>query len=110
ATRRPTASPPPPPANAPVVAPPPAVSIPPPVSQPVAVAPPPTVTAPPPSPTASAPVVLHEIPIVGGTPFPIVLMADVPAGVEPGTALKFQVLQDVKANGSVVIRQGATVT
>jgi serine/threonine-protein kinase len=109
-TKSPTASSTAPTANAPVVTPSPAVSIPPPVSQPVAVAPPPTVTAPPPSPTASAPVVLHEIPIVGGTPFSIVLLADVPAGVEPGTALKFQVLQDVKANGSVVIRQGAPVT
>src|SRR5262249_4488782 len=109
-TKSPAASSTAPTANAPMVTPSPAVSIPPPVSQPVAVAPPPTVTAPPPSPTASAPVVLHEIPIVGGTPFPIVLMADVPAGVEPGTALKFQVLQDVKANGSVVIRQGAPVT
>jgi serine/threonine-protein kinase len=88
------------------------VSLPPPVAQPVAVAPPPTVTAPPPSPAATggAPVVLHAMNVVGGTPLSIVLMADVPAGAEPGTPLKFHVAQEYRVNGSIVIAQGAEVT
>jgi hypothetical protein len=48
--------------------------------------------------------------LVGGTPLPIVLMADVPAGAEPGTPLKFHVAQEYRVNGSVVIAQGAEVT
>jgi serine/threonine-protein kinase len=88
------------------------VSLPPPVSQPVAVAPPPTVTAPPPSPAASggAPVVVHSVPVIGGVPFSIALVSDVPAGAEPGTPLKFRAAQDYRVNGSVVIAQGAEVT
>jgi hypothetical protein len=82
------------------------------VSQPVAVAPPPTVTAPPPTPAANAgaPVVLHPVNLVGGTPFPIVLLADVAAGAEPGTPLKFRAAQDYRVNGSLVIPQGAEVS
>jgi serine/threonine-protein kinase len=87
------------------------VSLPPPVSQPVSVAPPPTVTAPPPvASTNSAPVVLRSVPIIGGTPLAIALVSDVPAGEEPGTALKFRAAQNYFVEGSLVIAQGAEVT
>jgi serine/threonine-protein kinase len=86
------------------------VSLPPPVAQPVAVAPPPTVTAPPTSAATSNPVVLRSVPVIGGTPFAIVLLADVPAGAEPGTPLKFRAAQDYRVEGGVVIPQGAEVT
>ena len=98
----------------PVVTPSPApvqVPIPAPVSQPVAVAPPPTVTAPPPTPVnAGAPVVMHSVNVIGGTPFPIALLADIPAGSEPGTALKFRATQEYRVDGKVIIPQGAEVT
>src|ERR1051326_4299984 len=85
------------------------VSLPPPVSAPVSVAPPPTVAAPPP-PTAATPApVLHAVGVLGGTPFGITLLSDVPAGAEPGTPLKFQAMQDYKVNGSVLIAKGAPV-
>jgi serine/threonine protein kinase len=100
--------------NAPVVTPTPApvqVPIPAPISQPVAVAPPPTVTAPPPAPAnAGAPVVLHNVTVVGGTPFPIALLAAIPAGSEPGTPLKFRATQEYRVEGKVIIPQGAEVT
>ena len=86
------------------------VSLPPPVAAPVSVAPPPTVSAPPP-PTATTPApVLHAVGVLGGTPFGITLVSDVPAGSEPGTPLKFQAMQDYKVNGSVLIAKGAPVT
>jgi hypothetical protein len=48
--------------------------------------------------------------VLGGLPFAITLVGDIPAGAEPGTPLKFRVTQDFRANGSVVIAQGAIVT
>jgi hypothetical protein len=87
------------------------VPIPAPISQPVAVAPPPTVTAPPPTPAnVGAPVVLHNVNIVGGTQFPIALVGDIPAGSESGTPLKFRTTQEYRVDGKVIIPQGAEVT
>jgi len=60
---------------------------------------------------ASNPVtVTHPVSVMGGLPLAITLVGDVPAGAEPGTPLTFKVTQDFRANGSVVIAQGATVT
>jgi serine/threonine-protein kinase len=55
-------------------------------------------------------VALHPITILGGLPLGITLLQEVPAGAEPGTALRFQVTRDYFVNGQVVIAQGAPVT
>jgi hypothetical protein len=48
--------------------------------------------------------------VLGGLPLVITLMADVPAGAEPGTPLRFQTTQDFRVGNTVVIAQGASVT
>jgi serine/threonine-protein kinase len=86
------------------------VALPPPVAAPVSVAPPPSVVAPPAPTIRAGAAPLRSIGVLGGLPFPITLTADVPANAEPGTAIRFQVAQDFKVSGSVVIAQGAAVT
>jgi Protein kinase domain len=48
--------------------------------------------------------------IAGGTPVSISLLEDVPADVESGKPLRFQVDSDVRIDGAVVIAKGALVT
>jgi serine/threonine-protein kinase len=88
------------------------VTLPPPVAEPVSVAAPPTVTAPPPvvSSNSGAVTPTHPVNVLGGLPLGIILLADVPAGAEPGTPLRFQAAQDFRIAGNVVIAQGAPVT
>jgi len=52
---------------------------------------------------------MHSVNVIGGTPFPIALLADIPAGSEPGTALKFRATQEYRVDGKVIIPQGAEV-
>jgi serine/threonine-protein kinase len=48
--------------------------------------------------------------IPDGTPVPISLLADVPAGVEQGQSLQFQVSHEVRIDNVVVIAKGAAAT
>jgi serine/threonine-protein kinase len=75
-------------------------------------APPPSVPAAPPPAGSLDPgvVALRPVTVIGGVPLSITLLADVPAGAEPGTPLRFQVTQDYRVNGTVVIAQGAPAT
>jgi serine/threonine-protein kinase len=88
------------------------VTLPPPVAPPVSVVAPPPVAAPP-APVSSGGTVVATRPVsalvLGGLPIAITLMANVPAGAEPGTALRFQVAQDLRVNGTIVVAQGAQV-
>ena len=49
-------------------------------------------------------------PVLGGIPFEITLMQEVPIDPVPGTALHFQAAKDVHAGGAVIIAKGAAVT
>jgi hypothetical protein len=103
------------PSQAPVVTPAPSssaapVTLPPPVAAPVTMAAPPTVTAPPPPVVPGGTVPTHPVNVLGGLPIAITLLADVPAGAESGTPLRFQATQDFRINGVVVVAQGAPVT
>jgi serine/threonine protein kinase len=49
-------------------------------------------------------------PVLGGVPFEITLMEDVPNDPAPGLALHFQAAKDYRVNGAVVIAEGAAVT
>jgi serine/threonine protein kinase len=84
------------------------VALPPPVTAPAKVEPPPTVSVPP-APKYPA-IATRQVNVLGGIPLGVTLLADVPAGVEPGTPLRFQATQDFRVNGAVVIAQGAPVT
>ena len=81
----------------------------PPAAAPVAVEPSPTVPAPPP-PARNPPIATRQVNVPAGLPFPVTLLADVPASVEPGATLRFQATEDFRVSGSVVIAQGAAVT
>jgi serine/threonine-protein kinase len=48
--------------------------------------------------------------VIGGLPFGITLMEDVPLNPEPGKALHFQATRDFRIGGAVVIAKGAAVT
>lgn len=48
--------------------------------------------------------------VIGGLPFSITLMEDVPPNPEPGKALHFQATRDFRIGGTVVIAKGAGVT
>jgi hypothetical protein len=48
--------------------------------------------------------------VIGGLPFGITLIEDVPPNPEPGRALHFQATRDFRIGGTVVIARGATVT
>src|SRR5471030_431933 len=48
--------------------------------------------------------------VIGGLPFSITLMEDVPPNPEPGRALHFQATKDFRIGGTVVIAKGAAVT
>jgi serine/threonine protein kinase len=48
--------------------------------------------------------------VIGGLPFAITLMEDVPLNPEPGKALHFQATSDFRIGGTVVIAKGAAVT
>jgi hypothetical protein len=50
------------------------------------------------------------VPLLGGVPFEITLMDEVPADPEPGMALRFQVAKDYRVDGAVAIARGAAVT
>jgi serine/threonine-protein kinase len=50
------------------------------------------------------------VPLLGGVPFEITLMDEVPNDPEPGTALRFQVAKDYRVDGAVAIARGAAVT
>ena len=67
------------------------------------------VTLPPPPPRNPA-VATRQVNVRSGLPFPVTLLADVPASVAPGTPLRFQAAGDFRVSGSVVIAQGAAVT
>jgi hypothetical protein len=94
----------------------PPVVTPPPTSTPQASQPvPPPVVTPPPAPviTPSPPVVKQTTAtavVADGTPFSILLAADIPAGIEPGTPVRFTVAKDFKVGDTVVIAKGASVT
>jgi serine/threonine protein kinase len=47
--------------------------------------------------------------VIGGLPFAITLMEDVPLNPEPGRVLHFQASKDFKISGSLVIAKGAAV-
>jgi len=47
--------------------------------------------------------------VIGGLPFSVTLMEDVPLDPEPGRALHFQVSKDFMISGSLVIAKGAAV-
>ena len=57
----------------------------------------------------SAPQV-HTVQIIGGVPFEIALLEDVPADCQPGQALHFKVTKDVSMGDTVVVAKGAPVT
>jgi hypothetical protein len=48
--------------------------------------------------------------VTDGTPFSILLTADIPVGIEPGTPVRFTVANDLKIGDNVVIAKGAGVT
>ena len=50
------------------------------------------------------------MPLLGGVPFEITLMDEVPNDPEPGLALHFQVAKDYRVDGAVAIARGAAVT
>ncbi|MEO8371123.1 MAG: protein kinase [Candidatus Solibacter sp.] len=52
----------------------------------------------------------RQVPILGGVPFEITLMEDVPNDPAPGMPLHFQATKDYHVSGSVVIAKGAVVT
>ena len=70
-------------------------------------APPAPVAPPPPAVPAG---VAKQVPILGGVPFEITLMEDVPNEPASGMPLHFQATKDYHVNGSVVIAKGAAVT
>jgi len=64
----------------------------------------------PPAPPAAPAGTTKQVPILGGVPFEITLMEDVPNDPPPGMPLHFQATKDYHVSGSVVIAKGATVT
>ncbi len=50
------------------------------------------------------------VPVIGGVPFEITLMEDVPNDPAEGLALHFQAAKDYQVDGAVVIAKGAAVT
>ncbi|HTS62632.1 MAG TPA: serine/threonine-protein kinase [Candidatus Acidoferrales bacterium] len=69
------------------------------------------VAAPAPAPSAPTPAtVTRQVHILGGLPFPVRLLADVPAGAEAGTPLHFQAVEDYRVGDNVAIARGARVT
>jgi serine/threonine-protein kinase len=91
----------PPPAESPA-----AVTPVPPPARPTNATPPPTEvrTAPP---QAPAPVATHQVALADGTPFVVLLAADIPDSAKAGTPLQFTVKSDVKSGDYVVIPSGA---
>jgi len=96
------------PTTAPATAPPPVQT-----AAPAAAPPPQPVAAAAPAPVESHPVAqvaTTSVPLTDGLVFPIVLTADIPADVDPGTPIRFTVADDYRVNGAVVIAKGASVT
>ncbi len=52
----------------------------------------------------------HSIHVLDGVPFTITVIEAVPADVQPGQALRFQVNKDVRSGDAVVIAKGTEVT
>jgi serine/threonine protein kinase len=50
------------------------------------------------------------VPLLGGVPFEITLMEEVPNDPEPGLELHFQAAKDYRVDGAVAIARGAAVT
>jgi hypothetical protein len=50
------------------------------------------------------------VPVIGGVPFEITLMEDVPNDPAEGLALHFQAARDYQVDGAVAIAKGAAVT
>ena len=71
-----------------------------------AVGAPPVAPAPPTAPAGTT----KQVPILGGIPFEITLMEDVPNEPAPGMPLHFQATKDYLVSGAVVIAKGAPVT
>jgi serine/threonine protein kinase len=58
----------------------------------------------------AVPAATRTVPILGGVPFAITLMEDVPNDPAPGLALHFQAAEDYRVDGAVAIAKGAAVT
>ena len=52
----------------------------------------------------------HTVQVVGGVPFEVSLLEDVPADCKPGQPLRFQAAEDVRSGDTVVVAKGAIVT
>lgn len=59
---------------------------------------------------ASAPESKSTVWVIGGVPFPITLMDDIPLDPEPGRVLHFQASRDFTLSGSLIIAKGAAVS
>ena len=70
-------------------------------------APPPPAAAQPPVPPAAE---TRRVPVLGGVPFEITLMEDVPNDPAEGLPLHFQAAKDYHVDGAVAIAKGAAVT
>jgi flagellar basal body-associated protein FliL len=76
-----------------------------------AMPPPPVVSAPPQSASVqAAPTRIHTVSILGGLPFSITLMQDVPVKLTAGQKINFAVSKDVKVGDVVVIAKGTPLT
>ena len=56
------------------------------------------------------PAAARTVPVIGGVPFEITLMEDVPNDPAEGLALRFQAAKDYQVDGVVVIAKGAAVS
>jgi tRNA A-37 threonylcarbamoyl transferase component Bud32 len=48
--------------------------------------------------------------VIGGVPFAVALVEDIPADAEPGRPLRFRVIRDVRSEDAVVLAEGAVLT
>jgi hypothetical protein len=72
-------------------------------------APPTTHVAPPAAPATPA-ATGRAVRVIGGVPFAVALVEDIPADAEPGRPLRFRVIRDVRSEDAVVLAEGAVLT
>jgi hypothetical protein len=72
-------------------------------------APTPTHVAPPAAP-ATPTATGRAVRVIGGVPFAVALVEDIPADAEPGRPLRFRVIREVRSEDAVVLAEGAVLT
>ena len=71
---------------------------------------PPTTPVAPPAVPATPAATGRAVRVIGGVPFAVALVEDIPADAEPGRPLRFRVIRDVRSEDAVVLAAGAVLT